>query len=287
MNALQYLNKFLEYLLYERGYSPLTVEAYGCDLRRFVQKHPDYLALERRTLEDYAGELCGLEHSSVARKLAAVKAFYKFLYQEEIIPQNPAAGLALPKLARRLPKALSKKETQRLLALDKELLLWRDLAVLELLYSAGLRVSELTSIKLTDIDLAECFVKVCGKGSKERLVPLGSRALAALRKYLELERNGLPDPEPELFLSRRGRRLTRQRIWQMVKKTAALTGVIKNVSPHTFRHSLATHLIENGADIRTVQEILGHASIATTQIYTSVSREHLRRVYARAFPERG
>jgi integrase/recombinase XerD len=282
MNA-PHAAKFLDYLLYERGYSPLTAEAYANDLKHFLRTCPDYLALDRLALEKYAEELpADLESSSVARKLAAVKAFYKFLYQEDIIPQNPAADLAMPKLPTRLPKALSQKETARIL--ETTALSARDRAALELLYSAGVRVSELVQIKLAGVNFAECFLKVRGKGSKERLVPLSARALAALKEYVEQDRAALKNPAPELFLSHNGRALTRQMIWLIVKRLARQTGSLKNISPHTFRHSLATHLIENGADVRTVQEILGHANIATTQIYTSVSREHLRRVYATAHP---
>jgi integrase/recombinase XerD len=284
MNAQQYPVKFLEHLSYERGYAPLTIEAYGRDLRQFVRCYPRYLALSRAELEAYAEKLRGLAPASVSRKLAALKAFYKFLFQEEIIAQNPAADLALPRLPRRLPKALSQKETGRLLAAPA--MSWRDRAALELLYSAGLRASELTGLKFGDVDLTECFLKVRGKGAKERIVPLSAPAAAAVKKYLEHERANLKNPADELFLSHNGRALTRQLIWRLVKKTAGQAGLLKNVSPHSFRHSLATHLIENGADIRTVQEILGHANIATTQIYASVSREHLRRVYRRAFTER-
>ena len=280
MNAQQYPVKFLEHLLYERGFSPLTAEAYGRDIGQFVSRHPDYLDLNREHLEGYTGELRSLEPASIARKLAALKSFYKFLYQEEILEQNPALDITLPKLAKRLPKTLSRKETGAIL--EQETLKHRDRAILELLYSAGLRVSELTSIKLTDLNPAECFLKVCGKGSKERLVPLSSQALKAINTYIKEERKCLKNPEEQLFLSHNGRALTRQMIWQIVKKVSA--GLLKKVSPHSFRHSLATHLIEDGADIRTVQEILGHANIATTQIYTAVSREHLRRVYAKAHP---
>ncbi|MDR1454003.1 MAG: tyrosine recombinase [Candidatus Margulisbacteria bacterium] len=282
MNA-PHVARFLDYLLYERGYSPLTAEAYANDLQHFIRTYPAYLALDRLTLEKYAEELpAGLAHASVSRKLAAVKAFYKFLYQEDIVPQNPAAELAMPKLPTRLPRVLSQKETARILAAAA--LSARDRAALELLYSAGVRVSELAQIKLTEVNFAECFLKVKGKGSKERLVPLSARALAAAKAYIEEDRARLKNPAPELFLSRNGRALTRQMVWLIVKRLARQAGTLKNISPHTFRHSLATHLIENGADVRTVQEILGHANIATTQIYTSVSREHLRRVYASAHP---
>ena len=285
MHTAVYLNKFLDHLLYERGCSPLTAEAYAGDLKHFINIHPNYLTLDRSALEKYAEELpAGLEHSSIARKLAAIKTFYKFLYREDIIPQNPAADIAMPKMARRLPKALTKQEAEKILTAPEETSngAARDGAILELLYSAGIRVSELVNIKLLDVNFAECFLKVKGKGSKERLVPISSQAGAAIRKYLDTERNKLKNPDDELFLSRSGKALTRQMVWQIVKRLSI--GMLKNISPHTFRHSLATHLIENGADVRTVQEILGHANITTTQIYTSVSREHLRRVYAHAHP---
>ena len=282
MNESALPAKFLDCLRYERGYSPLTVEAYARDLRQFLAVYPDYLNLPPRELENYAAQLRGLNPATTARKLAALKAFYKFLYQEEIIAVNPAQGLVLPKLPGRLPKALSRPEAGRILNPTKTNS--REQAILELLYSSGIRVSELIGIKLTDLDTTECFLKVKGKGSKERLVPLSATALQAVKNYLTQERQKLKNPAEELFLSHNGRPLTRQLVWQMVHTLAAAYGLHKKVSPHTFRHSLATHLIEKGADIRTVQEILGHANIATTQIYTSVSREHLRRVYAKAHP---
>lgn len=280
MNESAYLAKFLEYLCYERGCSALTAEAYEHDIRQFLSVYPNYLTVTTDQLEKYAEKLRGLNPASVARKLAALKAFYKFLYQEEIIDVNPAQGFVLPKLSKRLPKALSSQETERLLTLEN--ISSRDQAMLELLYSSGIRVSELISIKLLDLNLAENFLKVKGKGSKERLVPLSNTAAQAIKYYIEQERTQFKNPE--LFLSHNGRALTRQLVWQIVRKFAQACGLTKKISPHTFRHSLATHLIENGADIRTVQEILGHANIATTQIYTSVSREHLRRVYASAHP---
>jgi len=226
--------------------------------------------------------------TTVARKIAAVKTFFKFLFREEKLERDPAAEIAIPKLAKLLPKPLSARETQKLfdnlpLELPGD---FRDRAILELLYSSGLRVSELTSIKLNEINLQEKFIKVFGKGSKERLVPLGSKAKMAVEDYIQKYRKVIPRKKNSefLFISINGKPLTRQFIWQIIKKIIAKTALIKNISPHTLRHTFATHLIEKGADVRTVQEMLGHANIATTQVYTSVSREHLKRVYNTAHP---
>jgi integrase/recombinase XerD len=283
------LNNFLNYLRYEKGYSPLTIEAYQRDLKQFFSHYQKPAEnISKIEIEKYAEVLRGQdrEYISIARKLAAIKTFYKFLFNESLLKINPAADITLPKLAKLLPKTLSKKEISNFLdnLRPSTPLEYRNRAILELLYSSGIRVSEVLSIKENDVSAAEHFLKVFGKGSKERLVPLSNVAMEAIKEYLRLSRAQLKQTAPELFLSANGRPLTRQLIWQIVKKALTQSAVTKNVSPHTFRHSFATHLIENGADLRTVQEMLGHANIATTQIYTSVSKEHLKRIYHKAHP---
>ncbi len=289
--AVKLLTDFLGYLNYEKGFSPLTIQAYQKDLEQFFgfsKKAPEYIT--KIDLEKYLGHLSslGLATSSIARKAAALKTFFKFLFREELLKNNPADDLSLPKLARLLPKPLTEKEIKNIL--DnlplQNITDQRDKAILELLYASGIRVSELTGIKLTDIDLLDNFIKVTGKGSKQRIVPLGRSAQKAIKEYLANYRDQLAKAQStaELFVSHNGRPLTRQMIWLIIKKYIASTTITKNVSPHTMRHSFATHLIEKGADLRTVQEMLGHANIATTQIYTAVSREHLRKVYKTAHP---
>lgn len=291
MSAADTVQKFLEYLVYERGFSPNTQSAYQKDLAQFF----DYFKkpLETITSPDLEKYVChcadqAFTSTTVARKIAAVKTFFKYLFREEIIDYNPAEDIEIPKLAKLLPKPLSARETQRLfenLPLENPSD-YRDRAILELLYSSGIRVSELTMIKNNDINLQEKFVKVFGKGSKERLVPLGNKAKIAVEEYLQKYRNVVPRRKNSeyLFVSINGKALTRQFIWQIIKRIIARTALVKNISPHTLRHTFATHLIEKGADVRTVQEMLGHANIATTQVYTSVSREHLKRVYNTAHP---
>ncbi len=282
---------FLNFIAYEKGFSPLTVQAYQKDLEQFIKFCPKTpAAVTVADIESYAAELSGLglEQRSLARKLSAIKSFFKFLFREELIETNPAHEITLPRLPKKLPGVLNKRELAEIFTLltPQNPSDYRDLAILEVFYSAGIRVSELLSLKMTDLNLAEGFAKVKGKGNKERLVPLGQKAQKAISDYLNNYRTQLKQATPNgpLFLSLNGRPLTRQLVWQIIKKITAQTAILKNISPHTFRHSFATHLIERGADLRTVQEILGHANIATTEIYTNISREHLKKVYRQAHP---
>lgn len=285
------LSVFLNFIAYEKCFSPLTVQAYQHDLEQFLEFCPKkYLAVTTTDLEQYVAQLSelGLAQRSLARKISALKSFFKFLFREELIETNPAHDIAIPRLPKKLPSVLNKRELNDILnvLVPQNPSDYRDLAVLEILYSAGIRVSEIISLKMTDLNLAEGFAKVKGKGNKERLVPLGQKAKTAIVNYLDHYRSQLPKASTSgpLFLSQNSRPLTRQLVWQRIKKILAQTTILKNVSPHTFRHSFATHLIERGADLRTVQEILGHANIATTEIYTNISREHLKKVYRKAHP---
>jgi integrase/recombinase XerD len=284
------ISKFLDFLTYERGFSKNTRQAYRKDIEQFFIYCKKLLVeISANDISEYVRELSSGNFASTttARKIAALKSFFKFLYREGLIEKNPTREIDLPKLAKFLPHPLSTKEITNIfdaLPLDTPSD-WRDLAILELLYSSGVRVSELISIKLDDIRLEDGFVKVFGNGSKERIVPLGAKASEAIKEYLTKYRDALKTPATEyLFVSLHGKPLTRQLIWQLIKKMISRTAIQKNVSPHTLRHTFATHLIEQGADVRTVQEILGHANIATTQIYTAVSRSHLKKVYNNAHP---
>jgi integrase/recombinase XerD len=284
------LNDFLTHLQLERGASPHTVEAYRrdlVDLGDFVEhEDPDTIAVS--VLDDYAVALRdrGLSPATVRRRLAAVRAFLKHRAREG---GRGDAGrtVALPRLGRRLPEALTTAEAERIVTSpDASPRGLRDRAMLELLYGAGLRVSELVSLRVSDVDLAERMVRTMGKGGKQRVVPMGKSASEAARIYLQRGRPylGRMQRGDVLFLNHRGQGITRQAVFQLVREHARQAGIEKEVTPHTLRHSFATHLIEGGADLRSVQEMLGHASIETTQVYTHVSPEHVRRQYKKAHP---
>ncbi|MGB3801035.1 MAG: site-specific tyrosine recombinase XerD [Lewinella sp.] len=283
-----YFKSFEAYLKLTRGYSEHTLMAYRTDL----EKLPAYLDLrgwqmgvrqiERMHLDGflrYVAEL-GLSPRSQARLVSALKTFYAFLLDEAAITSDPTELLRAPKLGRKIPEVLNHEEVRALLAvidLSTEHGL-RDRALLEVLYACGLRVSEATSLRLSDLYLQEAFLRVTGKGNKERIVPIGPGAIKHLEIYLLHVRDNLPviKEENKVFLNRRGGQLSRVSVFTAVKKYAAMAGLEKKVSPHTFRHSFATHLIEGGADLRAVQEMLGHESILTTEIYTHLDTDFLR-----------
>ncbi|MBU0580641.1 MAG: site-specific tyrosine recombinase XerD [Candidatus Margulisbacteria bacterium] len=289
-----YLDNFLNYLKYEKGYSVHTQEAYARDIAQFeeflLEKKFDFKKLRRDYLSLYITQLHRqeLKAASSARKLAAIKAYFHFLFREGIIKNNPAADIDLPKLGKYLPKALSMEDVNKLLKTTEgvEPLLIRDKAIIEVLYSTGMRISELASLKQMDVNFEIKFAKVFGKGGKERIVPLGLPACKAIKEYQGKIRNIWAKSKniPELFINRRGEKFTRQGLWNVIKRALLRSGIFKNVTPHTLRHSFATHMLENGADLRAVQEMLGHVNISTTQIYTSVSRDRLKKVYSSAHP---
>ena len=290
----QRVEEFLAYLQLERGLSPTTRASYQLDLTLFER------FLEARRIGSFARVrpvhvrefLQSLRETrtpaTVARKLAAVKGFFRFLEGQRIIAHNPTAFIETPRLWQRLPQTLNLQEVEQLLkSVHAEGLGLRDLAMLELLYGAGLRVSELVSLDLGSCNFEAGFVRCIGKGNKERIVPLGRAATEALRRYLETERPRLVVRHPEvqgLFLNRRGLRLTRQRVWQVLRRYAKAGLITKTIGPHTLRHSFATHLLERGADLRTVQELLGHANISPTQRYTHVDCSRLKTVHEKYHP---
>ncbi len=292
------LTAFRHYLHAERGLAGNTLLAYGRDLDRFSGwvaggGLPDYLAPTLRDLAHYLEFLRDekLAPPSVARHLVALKMFYRFLRLEERTTESTVELLSSPGLWERIPQVLSPEAVTRLLeapqAIDRFFL--RDKAILETLYATGSRASEVVGLNLEDLHLESAFVKCTGKGNKQRIVPLGRPAINALRNYLEGLRPSLIQTAPDapwVFISRGGRALTREMLWVLVKKYVQRAGVNPKVSPHTLRHSFATHLLEGGADLRTVQELLGHASIQTTQQYTHVDRERLRAIH-RQFHPRG
>lgn len=290
------VSEFLVSVRAERGLSANTAAAYSRDLNQYVAHLVESGVTEvddvsGNDVSTYVVSLTerGLAPTTVARKVAAVRGLHRFLVAEDMAAADPTALVDSPKRPASIPKALTVEEVERLIAAaaGESAPAARDVAILEFMYASGARVAETVGLDVLDLDLDEATALVTGKGSKQRLVPLGNFAVAALRRYLErrLELKGdRPDPGA-LFLSARGGRLSRQSIWQLVRKYAERAGLPRDsVSPHVLRHSVATHMVEGGADLRTVQEILGHASISTTQVYTRVSPRHLYEVYVEAHP---
>ena len=291
------LSRFTDYVALEQGLSPRTIEAYQRDLARFgeyaeVKGCAAPVDITAKLLREYVYHLkdLGLSPASIRRNVSAVRTYFRFLIGDGIVVRDPSERLETPKRWRTLPEVLSVDEVQTLLAsptLDDNLV-FRDRAMLELAYGAGLRVSEWITLGVRDLLLDEGLVRVFGKGSKERLVPIGRSAIGALAIYIREQRPKLEKGEGKgvLFLNSRGRPLTRMGAWKILRGHVDRAGITKHVSPHTLRHSFATHLLEGGADLRAVQEMLGHADIATTQIYTHVDREYLRQVH-RSYHPRG
>ncbi len=291
----QLIDSFIDYLGQERGLASNTLDSYSRDLRQYGlyleqagSNAPEKAS--RATVLAYLMDLQkqGKATATIARRLAALRAFYQYLLREQRVQQDPTANLESPRLERRLPKVLTVKEVEQLLKQPRTDTAagLRDRAMLELLYASGMRVSELIALELADINLDLGYIRCEGKGSRERVVPVGSISIESLREYLRHGRGELSPgaEERSLFLNHHGRRLTRQGFWKIVKKHARDARVSKEITPHTLRHSFATHLLENGADLRSVQEMLGHADISTTQIYTHVTKGRLKEVYARAHP---
>lgn len=293
------IRQFRHYLKLERSLSENSIEAYTLDVqkladfseREFPQISP--LNLELEHLRRFVNTLAALEISAYtqARIISGIKAFYRFLMYEDRIKEDPTQLLEAPKLGRKLPDTLSYPEIEQLLeAIPLGMPEGhRNRAILEMLYSSGLRVSELVKLKKSQIFTDIGFLRVVGKGNKERLVPIGKDALHYLKIYQEqvrIHQTPVKGNEEYVFLNRRGQKLTRVMIFLIIKKTVAQAGIQKNVSPHTFRHSFATHLIEGGADLRAVQEMLGHESITTTEIYTHLDRDYLRQVLTEFHPRK-
>ncbi|MDA8100316.1 MAG: site-specific tyrosine recombinase XerD [Nitrospiraceae bacterium] len=286
------LDRYLNYLSVEKGLARNTLESYARDLRKYFAdlEHQDQRSITVRDVQRFLAGLAegGMAQPSIARCLAAVRGFHKFLLTDNLASADPTATIETPRGWKRLPKSLSSEEVSSLLDQPEPatMLGLRDKAMLEVLYSSGLRVSELVGLRLANINLERGFVVVIGKGSKERVVPLGDVSLTWVRSYLERSRPLLlkGNDADALFVSLRRRQMTRQMFWERIRHYVAKAGIRKAVSPHTLRHSFATHLLDNGADLRAVQAMLGHADISTTQIYTQVSRERLRKIHEKYHP---
>lgn len=292
------LDDYLGYLAIERGASSNTIVAYRRDLTDYVafleaRSVQDIDTVSRDDLSEFVRDVRarGFAPTSVERKVAAIKGFHKFLVREGVSENNPSARLPLPKVPERLPDVISIDDAERLLGQPFEdgPAGLRDRALLETLYGCGVRVSEIVGLDTTDIDLDDGFLRVFGKGSKERLVPIGGMAQQALSAYLSAGRSRLRPgssvrpSESAVFLNARGGRLSRQSVFRIVRARGALVG-LHGLHPHTLRHSFATHLLEGGADLRALQEMLGHADISTTQVYTHVDRRHIREEYLTTHP---
>lgn len=289
------LADFKRYLLVEKGLSQNTVSSYARDLNKFKsyldqQKMMDFNQ-DRFVILDFLTTLKvkKMANNSVIRMVSSLRKFYRYLLETDQITIDPMQQVDSPKKEQHLPQVLSQAEVTRLLAApDTTTAIGiRDRAILEVLYATGLRVSELTHLKMAELHLSLGLIQTLGKGDKERLIPIGDVAIEWIKRYLKMSRSTFLKPgqsESILFLNHYGRPFTRQGIWKNLKKMVQTAGINKDITPHTLRHSFATHLLENGADLRVVQELLGHADISTTQIYTHVSQKHLREVYNRYHP---
>lgn len=290
-----WIAQFLEYLSVERGLSHNTLESYHRDLQAFYTYikstyHLPLIEIRQIHISHYLAELHqkGRANSTISRNLASIRSYFHFLVRENVLQQDPTSYIETPKIEKRLPRVLTIEEIECLLQAPDPTnpAGSRDHAMIELLYATGIRVSELVSLQVKDVNLATGFLRCMGKGAKERIIPIGDIAQKALLNYLRIGRHEFTksDTMPTLFLNQHGSSLSRQGFWKILKKYAREAGVLKEITPHTLRHSFATHLLERGADLRSVQEMLGHADISTTQIYTHVTRGRLKEVYATAHP---
>ncbi len=295
MDKKDLLKDFLDYLSVERGLSQNTLSSYGRDLTKFIgyldqRKIFEIKDVKKRHITDYLMYLKdrGMSSNSISRALVSIKVFYRFLTTERFVEEDISAFLESPKLVRPLPEVMLLGEVERLLMAPnlKDWMGIRDKAVLELMYATGLRVSEIVNLCMDGVNLDIGFVKCKGKGGKERIVPIGKEAKRALGRYIDNIRGKLAKrrQDSHLFLTRLGRKSSRQSFWKMIKNYAKQAKIKRKIAPHTLRHSFATHLLERGADLRTVQEMLGHTDISTTQIYTHINKERLKAIHRQFHP---
>ena len=289
------LEEFLNYITVEKGLSANTVSAYRADLEHFIKYFTDngakdISAIKRQEISDYLFNLKegGLSSNSISRALVAIKMFYRFLVQEHFIKDDTPGVLEAPKLVRYLPNVLKIAEVDKLLSVPnlKDWMGIRDKAALELMYATGMRVSEMVELTVEGVNLDIGFIKCRGKGDKERIVPIGRKAREAVSRYIEKVRPQLLKKRQDnhLFLSRLSKKISRQSFWKMIKSCTKKARIKKEITPHTLRHSFATHLLERGADLRVVQEMLGHSDITTTQLYTHINKERLKSIHKQFHP---
>jgi integrase/recombinase XerD len=291
----EFIDTFLNYLSVERGLSRNTIVCYREDLNFYldflIRRHID--ALSKTSKNEIVNFMLyqkdrGLSANSIARRLAAIKVFYRFLVRERILKTDPTSLIDSPKLWKKIPQTLTYNEVNALLNQPniRDMQGIRDKAILETLYATGMRVSEAVNLKLDNVNLDIGFLRCIGKGNKERVIPMGAKAIASLNRYLEISRPKLLNKKESdiLFLNRFGKKLSRQSFWKIIKKYARQARITKPIRPHILRHSFATHLLERGADLRSVQEMLGHSNISTTQIYTHINRERLKTIHKMFHP---
>ena len=291
----QLLDSFLAYLAVEKGLSKNTLESYGRDVRKFAlyleeNKVSSVQYIKYEIILDFLSHFKkqGFSDTTTVRTIVSIKQFFKYLLVEKIIKEDPTSQIRTPRMKKSIPGVISLEEVERILASPDESTPEgiRDTAMLEVLYATGVRVSELIGLKLNDVNFEMGFIVVYGKGSKERIVPMGGQALEKLKPYMELSRPALLKTKESkaLFVTRRRKGMTRQGFWKLIKTHAINSGISKNISPHTLRHSFATHLLERGADLRSIQIMLGHSDISTTQIYTHVESERLKEIHKKYHP---
>ncbi|MCM8803732.1 MAG: tyrosine recombinase XerC [Candidatus Omnitrophica bacterium] len=284
------LNRFIEYLENQKNYSNNTIKSYRKDIKQFInflkeEKIDDFEKVDYDKFIKFIGKLklSGFKEKSISRKVASIKSFYKFLLSRKYIKKNPALLIQTPKIPEKLPNFLTYNEVLKILDIPHKNS-WqflRDKSIIEILYSTGIRVGELANLKIEDINFADELIKVKGKGKKERILPIGKPALNSLIEYIEKRPN---KKEKFIFLNKYGKRLTERSIERIIKKYSLISGINKKVTPHTLRHTFATHLLDRGADLRIVQELLGHERITTTQIYTHLTIEKLKELYEKFHP---
>lgn len=291
MNLEDIKNDYLRYLLIDKNYSKNTINSYNIDLEKFTLyfKNKKIENISSNDLKEYIKYLNNqnLNEKSISRNISCLKSFYKYLIIEKIVKNNITDALYMPKLQKSLPNILSPDEVDKLLNIElTDAFSYRNKAMIELMYSSGLRVSELVDLKLQDIDLSQDIVRIFGKGSKERIIPIGDYAKEYLEIYINEYRNSMfkNGINEYVFLNNHGNKMTRQGFFKIIKKISNEVGIKKEISPHTLRHSFASHMLKYGADLRTIQELLGHSDISTTQVYTHITNEELKNNYKEYHP---
>ncbi|MCI7554872.1 MAG: tyrosine recombinase [Tenericutes bacterium] len=281
------LKEYENYLKFEKNYSMNTINSYLSDIKEYQEfKKGDILSTKKEDILAYLKTIKNLESTTISHKISSLKSFFKYYQKREKIKVNPLANIKSPKIAKKLPTYLTLEEVSKLLDVEiKSPYDARNKAILELLYSSGIRISELCNMQTSNYDSYECIIRLIGKGSKERIIPLGDYAISVLEDYINNYRPKINKKNiNSIFINNRGDAISRQFIFKVIKKECLKKGIRKNVSPHTLRHTFATHLLQNGADLRIIQELLGHENISTTQIYTHVSNQELKNDYQKFFP---
>ncbi len=281
------LEEFHKYVSLERNYSSNTINSYMREIKKYLKfNKKDIKSITKKDLISYLNSYKNISASTRANKISILKTFFLYLERNDLITKNPSSFLALPKKSQKVPNILTEEEVNKLLNVSvKNHFDARDKAILELLYSSGLRITELLNLQISNVDIEECLVRVMGKGKKERIVPLGDYAIEALSLYINKYRYIINIKNSNyVFLNKNGTQLSRKSVFKMIKNQAIKKGIKKNISPHTLRHTFASHLLKNGADLRIIQELLGHENLSTTQIYTHINREELQDEYEKLHP---